>query len=158
MKIFNHFLFYQQEITTRRINLQTRSLTEKIEKNEEHEALFKAKAAHKLTELKVKDHEDHLKHFQKLVQKDDEVEQDLYKSVKEAEFNRRKKDNELKKLQDQFVEIKKQNAIQIKQIIAKAFAEEQEFQQKIFKEKAKLDKVTLIINVNLLIFFSSNFS
>ena len=81
------------------------------------------------------------------MQKDDEVEQDLYKSVKEAEFNRRKKDNELKKLQDQFVEMKKQNAIQIKQIIAKAFAEEQEFQQKIFKEKARLDKVTLIIYI-----------
>jgi Fe2+ transport system protein B len=91
------------------------------------------------------------------VQKDDEVEQDLYKSVKEAEFNRRKKDNELKKLQDQFVEMKKQNAIQIKQIIAKAFAEEQDFQQKIFKEKAKLDKVTLIIYIELLIFFFSFF-
>lgn len=86
------------------------------------------------------------------MQKDDEVEQDLYKSVKEAEFNRRKKDNELKKLQDQFVEMKKQNAIQIKQIIAKAFAEEQEFQQKIFKEKARLDKVTLIIYIDLLFY------
>lgn len=91
--------------------------------------------------MQVKDHEDHLKHFQKLVSKDDELEQDLYKSVKEAEFNRRKQDNELKKLQDQLVEIKKQNAIQIKEAIAKAFAEEQEYQQKIIREKAKLDKV-----------------
>ncbi len=107
--------------------------------------MFKTKAVHKLTDLQVKDHEDHLKHFQKLVSKDDELEQDLYKSVKEAEFNRRKQDNELKKLQEQLVEIKKQNAVQIKEAIAKAFAEEQEFQQKIFREKAKLDRVKFIL-------------
>lgn len=82
-----------------------------------------------------------MKHFQKLVQRDDELEQELFKTVKEAEFLRRKKDTELKKLQEQFNEVKKQNAIQIKQAIAKAFAQEQEFEQKIYREKAKLDKV-----------------
>jgi hypothetical protein len=116
-------------------------LTEKIEKNEEHENLFKTKAVHKFTELQARDHEDHLKHFQKLVQRDDEIEQELFKTVKEAEFMRRKKDMELKKLQDQFNEIKKQNAIEIKKAIAKAFAQEQEFEQKLYREKAKLDKV-----------------
>ena len=97
--------------------------------------------------MQVKDHEDHLKHFQKLVSKDDELEQDLYKTVKEAEFNRRKKDNELRKLQEQFIEMKRLNAIQIKEAIAKAFAEEQDFQQKIQREKAKLDKVTKLLNL-----------
>ena len=135
---------FLKEITNRRVTLANRSLSERIEKNEQHENLFKTKATHKLTDLQVKDHEDHLKHFQKLVSKDDELEQDLYKSVKEAEFNRRKKDNELKKLQDQFIEMKRLNAIQIKEAIAKAFAEEQEFQQKIIREKAKLDKVIKI--------------
>lgn len=103
--------------------------------------MFKTKATHKLTEIQIKDHEDHLKHFQKVVQKDDEVEQDLYKSVKEAEFLRRKQDNDLKKMQEQLIEMKKQNAAQIKELIAKASAEEQEYQQKILKEKSKLDKV-----------------
>lgn len=103
--------------------------------------MFRNKAAHKLTELQAKDHEDHLKHFQKLVQKDDEIEQDLYKTVKEAEFMRRKKDMELKKLQEQLIEMKKQNSAQIKELIAKAFSEEQDFEQKILKEKSKLDKV-----------------
>lgn len=54
---------------------------------------------------------------------------------------RRKKDNELKKMQEQFNDMKKQNAITIKNAIAKAFAEEQEYQQKILREKAQLDKV-----------------
>ena len=119
-------------------------MTEKIEKNEEHETLFKTKAVHKFTELQARDHEDHLKHFQKLVQRDEELEQELFKTVKEAEFMRRKKDTELKKLHEQFVEIKKQNAIQIKQAIAKAFVQEQEFEQKIIREKAKLDKVNVL--------------
>jgi hypothetical protein len=48
---------------------------------------------------------------------------------------------ELKKLQDQLIELKKQNDIQIKEMIAKAFAQEQEQEQKIWKEKAKLEKV-----------------
>ena len=48
---------------------------------------------------------------------------------------------ELKKLQDHLIELKKQNAIQIKETIAKAFAQEQEYEQKILKEKAKLEKV-----------------
>lgn len=130
-------------MTTRKVTTQTKLLTERIAKSEESENHFKIKANHKLTELKLKDHEDNLKHFQKLVQRDDEYEQDLYKNVKEAEFARRKKDNELKKLQDQFIEVKKQNAIQIKELIAKSFAQEQELEQKIFREKAKLEKVLI---------------
>lgn len=130
-------------MTTRKVTTQTKLLTERIAKSEESENHFKIKANHKLTELKLKDHEDNLKHFQKLVQRDDEYEQDLYKNVKEAEFARRKKDNELKKLQDQFIEVKKQNAIQIKELIAKSFAQEQEIEQKIFREKAKLEKVLI---------------
>ncbi|CAF0740928.1 unnamed protein product [Brachionus calyciflorus] len=129
-----------EDITNRRQALNTRLLNEKIQKSDEHEQLFKSKASHRLTELQAKDHEDHLKHFQKLVQKDDEIEQDLYKSVKEAEFQRRKKDMELKKLQEQLVETKKQNAAQIKELIARAYSQEQEIEQKLLKEKSKLDK------------------
>lgn len=51
---------------------------------------------------------------------------------------------ELKKLQEQLTELRKQNAIQIKEMIAKAFAQEQEQEQKILKEKAKLEKAKLL--------------
>jgi hypothetical protein len=131
-----------EDISNRKASLQTKLLSERIAKNEQSEGLFKVKANHKLTELKLKSHEDNLKHFQKLVQRDDEKEQDLYKTVKEAEFQRRKKDNDLKKLQEQFIDLKKQNAIQIKEMIAKAFADEQDLEQKILKEKAVLEKVS----------------
>ena len=137
------------DITARRQQLQARMQSERIEKNDEHETLFKTKAAHMFTELEVKTHSDHLKHFQKLVQKDDEVERDLYKSAKEAEFQRRQKDNEVRKLQEAFVELKKQNAQQIKQAIANAYAHETELQQKILREKAKLDKVILVFRFSL---------
>jgi hypothetical protein len=130
-----------EEITNRRNQIQTKMQTEKAVRIEEHEEQFSRKAAHKLTELQVKDHEDHLRHFQKVAQKDDEIQQDLYRVVKEAEFEKRKKDHELKKLQEEFNNLKKQNAAEIKAAIAKAFAEEQEFQQKLLKEKAKLNKV-----------------
>ena len=121
--------------------MQSRILMERIEKNDAHEELFKTKAVHKFSQLQAKNHEDHLKHFQKIVQKDDDQEKDLYKTVKEAEFLRRKKDNEVKKMHDQLIELKRQNSIQIKQAIAKAFQEEEDFHQKLLREKAKLDKV-----------------
>jgi hypothetical protein len=130
-----------EEITNRRNNILNKQISERIEKGEQQEQFYKAKALHKLTELQVKEHEDHLKHFQKLVQKDDELEQDLYKSVKEAEFQRRKKDTELKKLNEQLIELRKKNATQIKELIAKAYADEQEFEQKIRREKAIVEKV-----------------
>lgn len=58
---------------------QARLLSERLAKSEESESLLKAKASHRLTELKVRDYEDHLKHFQKLVQKDDELEKEYFK-------------------------------------------------------------------------------
>ena len=135
-----------EDITSRRTQIQSQIQSARVEQKDEHESLFKAKAAHRLTELKAREHEDHLKHFQKLVQKDDDLEQDLYKTVKEAEFLRRKRESELKKLQEQFIELKKQNAAQIKEIIAKAAAEEQEFQQKLLREKAKVDRVSVHVD------------
>lgn len=129
-----------EDITNRKNIMKSRSLSEKIEKSEAHEELFKSKAAHKYSLMEAKSHEDHLKHFQRIVQKDEESEKELYKSVKEAEFLRRKKDTELKKMQDEFNEMKKTNAIMIKQAIAKAFKDEQEVQQKILREKGRLDK------------------
>lgn len=129
-----------QDVSTRRAQLQNNQLSERKEKNQEHETMFKARASHRLTELQLKDHEDNLKHFQRLVQKGDEQEKDLYKTVKEAEFQRRKKDNELKRLQDEYIELKKANSVKIKELIANALAQEKDIEQKILKEKAVLKK------------------
>lgn len=68
-----------EDITERKKALQAKLLSERLTKSEESESLLKVKANHRLTELRVRDHEDHLKHFQKLVQKDVELEQEYYK-------------------------------------------------------------------------------
>lgn len=68
-----------KDITNRKMSTQAKLLSERLTKSEENENLLKTKANHRLTELKIRDHEDHLKHFQKLVQKDDDIEQEFYK-------------------------------------------------------------------------------
>lgn len=68
-----------EDITNRKATTQAKLLSERLTKSEENETTFRTKANHRLTELKLRDHQDHLKHFQKLVQKDDELEQDYYK-------------------------------------------------------------------------------
>lgn len=61
---------------------------------------------------------------------------------------------ELKKLQEQLTDLKKKNAIQIKEMIARAFAQEQEYEQKILKQKASLEKVSITYLKDLLKLFS----
>ncbi len=129
-----------KDVTNRRNQLNQQAQNEKKEKNQEHDITFKAKASHRLTKLQLRDHEDHLKHFQKVVQKDDELEKDLYKTVKEAEFQKRKKDTELKKLQEEYIDLRKSNSVRIKEMIAQALAAEKEYEQKILKEKSVLKK------------------
>jgi hypothetical protein len=125
------------------VQIQQQQMNDKLNRQQEHEQIFRPKAAHRLTELELKNHEDNLKHFQKVVQKDQEFEKDLYKTVKEAEFHARKKDNELKKLQDEYIEMKKKNSARIKELIAAALAQEKECEQKILKEKSLLKRVNL---------------
>lgn len=82
-----------------------------------------------------------MKHFQKVAQKDEEQQHELYKLVKDSEFSRRKQEKEVKKLQEEFVYKQKENSAIIKELLAKIFAEEKILQNKFLKEKAKLDKV-----------------
>lgn len=52
---------------------------------------------------------------------------------------------DLKKLREKLVELKKHNSTQIKEVVAKASAQEQEYEKKILREKAILDKVGSIL-------------
>ena len=65
----------------------------------------------------------------------------MYRTVKDSEFLRRKQEKDLRKLQDHYKVKQKENSAMIKEILAKVFEEEQDMQQKITREKAKLDKV-----------------
>lgn len=79
--------------------------------------------------------------MQKIALKDDEQQHELYRSVKDSEFLRRKQEKDLKKLQENYKIKQKENSAMIKEILARVFEEEQEMHHKISKEKAKLDKV-----------------
>ncbi len=65
----------------------------------------------------------------------------MRKSVKEAELERRKKEQEVQKLQEELIRKKRLDNIRIRDEITRAEREEKELEQQIIKEKSKLDKV-----------------
>ncbi|CAF3383362.1 unnamed protein product [Rotaria socialis] len=129
------------DIENRRTNLMNHYLREKTEKSEEREIIGSTKAKVRYAEHETQLHEDHLRHFQKTVVKNEEVEHDLRKSVKEADFERRKKEQEVQRLQEEIVRKKRLDAIRIREEISKAEHDEQELEQQFIKEKSKLDKL-----------------
>ncbi|CAF2937639.1 unnamed protein product, partial [Rotaria sp. Silwood2] len=129
------------DIESRRTNLMTQYLREKTERSEERETVGAGKAKVRHAELETRQHEDHLRHFQKTVSKNEEVEHDLRKSVKEADFEKRKKEQEVQRLKEELNRKKRLDAIRIREEIAKAEREEKELEQQLIKEKSKLDKL-----------------
>ena len=131
-------------MTNRKKTIQSIVQQEKKEQNEKIETELSIKAHSRLIEQEVRQQEDNLKHIQKIAQKDDEQQHELYRSVKDSEFLRRKQEKDLRKLQNHYKIKQKENSALIKEILAKVFEEEQEMQQKISREKARLDKVCKI--------------
>ncbi|CAF5133219.1 unnamed protein product, partial [Rotaria magnacalcarata] len=129
------------DIENRRTNLMTHYLREKTEKSEEREIIGATKAKVRYAEHETEQHEDHLRHFQKTVVKNEEVEHDLRKSIKEADFERRKKEQEVQRLQEEIIRKKRLDAIRIREEISKAEHDEKELEQQLIKEKSKLDKL-----------------
>ncbi|CAF0981483.1 unnamed protein product [Didymodactylos carnosus] len=130
-----------ENVNNRRNQLMSQYLRDKTEKSEEKEVLGSEKAKVSYIDLETKQHEDHLKHFQKIMNKNEEQEHDLYKNVKEAEFSRRKKEQDVKKLQGELVKTKRVHAEKIKGEISKAEKTEKEIKQQLVKEKSRLDKL-----------------
>ncbi|CAF3830368.1 unnamed protein product [Rotaria sp. Silwood1] len=116
-------------------------LREKTEKSEERETVGANKAKVRHAEFETRQHEDHLRHFQKTVSKNEEVEHELRKSVKETEFERRKKEQEVQQLKQELDRKKRLDSIHIREEIAKAEREEKDLEQQLTKEKSKLDKL-----------------
>ncbi|CAF1224605.1 unnamed protein product [Rotaria sordida] len=129
------------DIENRRTNLMNQYLNEKTERNEEREVTGANKAKVRHAEHEIRQHEDHLRHFQKTVNKNEEVAHDLRKSVQEADIERRKKEQEVQQLKEELVRKKRLDAIHICEEIANAEREEKELEQQIIKEKSKLDKL-----------------
>ncbi|CAF0987488.1 unnamed protein product [Adineta ricciae] len=129
------------DVDSRRTQLMTQYLREKTEREEEREAEGASKAKIHHAEQETRHHEDHLRHFQKTAGKNEETEHDLRESLKQAEYDRRKKEHEVQKLQDEIIQKKKSDAVRVRKEIARAQHEEKELEEQLVKEKAKLDKL-----------------
>ena len=130
-------------------------LREKSERAEERESEGAIKAKTRHAETEARQHEDHLRHFQKIVMKNDEVEHDLKKSVRETESEKRKKEQELQRMQEELMRKKREDAAKIREEIARAEREERELEHALVKEKSRLDQVRFssitMTNVNRIV-------
>ncbi|CAF1043839.1 unnamed protein product [Rotaria sordida] len=126
------------DIENRRSQLMNQYMRDKTEKHES-EATTKAKT--RPVELETKQHEDRLRHLENTMNKSEDVEYELRKSVKEAEFQRRKKEQEVQRLKDDLIRKKREDAKKIQNAIARSEQEEKELERHLAKEKAKLYKL-----------------
>jgi hypothetical protein len=92
-----------------------------------------------------------------VIHKNEEIEYELRKSVQEAEFQRRKKEQEVQRLKDDLTRKKREDAKKIRDAIARAEQKEKELQRNLIKEKRKLDKVKEFVYIKnyiyILIFY-----
>jgi len=93
-----------------------------------------------------------------VIHKNEEIEYELRQSVKETEFQRRKKEQEIQRLKDDLTRKKREDAKKIRDAIFRAEQKEKELQRNLIKEKIKLNKVKeLVYNIKnyiyILIFY-----
>ena len=78
-----------------------------------------------------------------MVSKGEEMEQQLYANVRSSEYARQKQDQEVRRTQQTLAELKRINAIKMKEDMVERKRQEEELQQKLIREKAELDKVSV---------------
>ncbi|KAJ8318850.1 hypothetical protein KUTeg_003941 [Tegillarca granosa] len=126
----------------RRINLLNTTMKSKKEKEEEQQAVWEARFKKRYNDQRRREHEDSLKFFQKMVIKGEDLEQNLYNSVRNAEYTRQKQEQSVRRIKQNLSELKQKNAQKIKSEMAESFKQEQEMEQQLIREKAVLDKVS----------------
>ncbi|CAF1305255.1 unnamed protein product [Adineta steineri] len=93
------------------------------------------------TDPETRQHEDRVRHLQKTLNKNKEIEFELRKSVKEAEFQRRKKEQDIQKLRNDLIRKKHEDTVKVRQAIAKSEQQERQIERNLTKENTKLDKL-----------------
>ena len=76
-----------------------------------------------------------------MLDKNEELEHNIRQSVKEAEYQRRKKEQEVQRLKGELIRKKREDAKKIHDAIARAEHEEKLLERHLVKEKTKLDEV-----------------
>ncbi|ESO98036.1 hypothetical protein LOTGIDRAFT_239135 [Lottia gigantea] len=130
-----------QEHNDRRINQLQSNLKEKKVKRENQQSILEARFKKRLNEQQRREHEDSLKFFQKMVNKDDDIEQDLYSKVRATEYDRQQQEQQVRRLELNLAEMKRKNAAKLKQEINERNTAELQLEQKILRDKAELEKL-----------------
>ncbi|XP_061168161.1 trichohyalin-like isoform X2 [Saccostrea echinata] len=125
----------------RRIHLMNSSLKARKEKGAQHEEICQSRFKKRFNDKQRLEHEDSLKFFQKMVTKGDDLEHSLYNKMRNAEYARQKQEQTVRRMQQQLAELKRKNAIRVKNELAETYREETELEQSLVREKAELDKV-----------------
>ena len=81
-----------------------------------------------------------------MVTKGEEVEQELYANVRSSEYARQKQDQEVRRTQQTLAELRRINAIKMKEDMVERKRQEEMLQQKLIREKAELDKVSQMLS------------
>jgi DNA repair exonuclease SbcCD ATPase subunit len=133
-----HLMSKMTDIENRRSQLMNQHIREKTDEHVENR-IDQMKTSH--TELETKQHEDQLRYLEKLMKQNEEIEYELRKSVKEAEFQRRKKEQEVQRLKEDLLRKKRDDAKKIHEAIARSQQEEKELERHLINEKEKLIKL-----------------
>ncbi|KAL8564067.1 hypothetical protein ACOMHN_034544 [Nucella lapillus] len=120
--------------------LQT-SLKTKKEKEDAQQVVWEARFKARALEADRKKHEDSLKFFSKMVTKDEECEQALFNTVRESEYARQKKDQDVRRLHQRLLTLRTQNQQRLKEEQKKVNQNERELEQIFIREKAELGKL-----------------
>ncbi len=124
----------------RKANETARLLSER-ENKIEYEHKENEIARNKLHELEQVRHEENLKNLQKVLQKQNQKELELYQTVKEIEFARRNQEKELENLEKKLETKNNEGAYVVKNVSTGIFNEEEKIRNAIVREKARLSKV-----------------
>ncbi|KAK3090170.1 hypothetical protein FSP39_009693 [Pinctada imbricata] len=125
----------------RRVHLLNSTLKSRKERDGHHEEVCLSRFKKRFSEKQRLEHEDSLKFFQKMVSKGDDLEKNLYNTVRSSEYSRQKQEQIVRRTQQKLAEMKRKNAIAVKETLAETFRDEKELEQKLYREKAELDKI-----------------
>ncbi|XP_077999238.1 uncharacterized protein LOC144452101 [Glandiceps talaboti] len=109
-------------------------------KHEQQLEAYMERMAKRQHDAERRQHEDKLKHCVRTVNKQEEIEQDLYNKVRQAEYSRKQKEQLCKRITGKLDEIKRLNSIKMKEQAVECLRQEKDVEQKLQREQAELYK------------------
>ncbi|XP_070544215.1 trichohyalin-like [Ptychodera flava] len=110
------------------------------QKHEQQLESYMERLAKRQHDAERRQHEDKLKHCVRTVNKQEELEQDLYNKVRQAEYSRKQKEQLCKRLSSKLDELKRQNSVKMKEMAVTCLSQEKDVEQSLQRAQADLYK------------------